>query len=241
MSTITTTAASPSSSSPSPSPPRQWRALLLNNNKKKKKRAGRETTSLGEGEGKGREKEEALVLLDGTQIRHVAAMTLSRTIAQCLIHPIDTIKTRLQVDNPGKKLQKYLRKAREAPVIIRISERNVARIHKLSDRLSNLSRNLYGMKRHAPAGRSMHSTTLRNRAVSAMARSTVGTNIALRKIALNGNLRVMDNYFVKGIFGTGSPRRRRHFCIHACVTSWPTCRVVVSTTRSKPLRDGSCW
>ena len=41
------------------------------------------------------------------QVRHIIAGTAARTMAQCFIHPIDTVKTRLQVclqDNQSQPL-----------------------------------------------------------------------------------------------------------------------------------------
>lgn len=39
--------------------------------------------------------------------RHIVAGTLARTIAQCFIHPLDTMKTRMQVNKPSPKLQMW--------------------------------------------------------------------------------------------------------------------------------------
>ncbi|GAQ78614.1 Mitochondrial carrier protein [Klebsormidium nitens] len=48
--------------------------------------------------------------MDGTALSHVVAATLARTAAQVVGHPIDTVKTRLQVKNPPKKLRKWRKK-----------------------------------------------------------------------------------------------------------------------------------
>lgn len=41
----------------------------------------------------------ALTLASVVQFRHIIAGTAARTMAQAFIHPIDTVKTRLQVTN----------------------------------------------------------------------------------------------------------------------------------------------
>ena len=39
------------------------------------------------------------------QVRHIIAGTAARTMAQCFIHPIDTVKTRLQVQHQPHPIQ----------------------------------------------------------------------------------------------------------------------------------------
>jgi len=45
--------------------------------------------------------------------RHVCAGTLARTAAQMFVHPIDTVKTRLQVSKPHKKVKKWRKKIKK--------------------------------------------------------------------------------------------------------------------------------
>eukprot|EP00899_Mesostigma_viride_P027454 jgi/Mesvir1/7894/Mv11826-RA.1 len=45
-----------------------------------------------------------------TTASHVVAGTLARTMAQVFVHPIDTVKTRLQVVKPPKKVKKWRKK-----------------------------------------------------------------------------------------------------------------------------------
>ncbi|CAI5511347.1 unnamed protein product [Closterium sp. Naga37s-1] len=45
-----------------------------------------------------------------TAINHVYAGTMARTLSQVVCHPIDTVKTRMQVKDPTKKLRKWRRK-----------------------------------------------------------------------------------------------------------------------------------
>ncbi|KAK9804260.1 hypothetical protein WJX72_003751 [[Myrmecia] bisecta] len=56
-----------------------------------------------------------LMLLSDTA-RHVCAGTAARTMAQAFIHPIDTVKTRLQVRSPAKALQKWTKKTQSKPL-----------------------------------------------------------------------------------------------------------------------------
>ena len=42
------------------------------------------------------------------QVRHVFAGTAARTMAQALIHPLDTVKTRLQVQFPVRRWARWL-------------------------------------------------------------------------------------------------------------------------------------
>lgn len=42
-----------------------------------------------------------------TALNHVYAGTMARTISQVAIHPVDTVKTRLQIRDPPKKLRKW--------------------------------------------------------------------------------------------------------------------------------------
>lgn len=51
-------------------------------------------------------------------VRHVLAGTAARTMAQAIIHPIDTIKTRLQVQVPTPRLQEWTRRVLEQPVVM---------------------------------------------------------------------------------------------------------------------------
>lgn len=45
-----------------------------------------------------------------TAVNHVYAGTMARTISQVICHPMDTVKTRMQIKNPVKKLRKWKRK-----------------------------------------------------------------------------------------------------------------------------------
>lgn len=45
-----------------------------------------------------------------TALNHVYAGTMARTLSQVICHPIDTVKTRMQVKDPTKKLRKWRRK-----------------------------------------------------------------------------------------------------------------------------------
>ncbi|CAK0786047.1 hypothetical protein CVIRNUC_009260 [Coccomyxa viridis] len=67
-----------------------------------------------------------LVLLSDT-VRHIIAGTAARTMAQCFIHPIDTVKTRLQVNkHTAPELLKSWRSTSKAhPVDLYIKDRRV--------------------------------------------------------------------------------------------------------------------
>ncbi|KAL3151859.1 hypothetical protein ABBQ38_012823 [Trebouxia sp. C0009 RCD-2024] len=64
-------------------------------------------------------------LLLSDTVRHVFAGTAARTMAQAIIHPIDTIKTRLQVTAPAKKLQRWQQRVRDNPVDLYVANRRV--------------------------------------------------------------------------------------------------------------------
>ena len=50
--------------------------------------------------------------------RHVCAGTLARTAAQMFVHPIDTVKTRLQVSKPHKKVKKWRKKIKKRAFVL---------------------------------------------------------------------------------------------------------------------------
>ena len=143
-------------------------------------------------------------------VRHVTAMTIARVGAQCLIHPLDTIKTRLQVDNPGKKLTKYLKKARNDPIIIKLNGTTLAIIKRMKVGVGKMSL-LLNRKARIPVevygdGNSIRTTT--NQAIRyiprsgmlRVARSLRSTHMTLGSVlATGGEVRLMDNYLVKGV------------------------------------------
>eukprot|EP00850_Spirogloea_muscicola_P020953 SM000232S07923 [mRNA] locus=s232:36335:39477:- [translate_table: standard] len=45
-----------------------------------------------------------------TALNHVYAGTMARTLSQVIAHPIDTVKTRMQIKDPPKKLRKWRKK-----------------------------------------------------------------------------------------------------------------------------------
>eukprot|EP00245_Coleochaete_scutata_P008477 TRINITY_DN2590_c0_g10_i1.p1 TRINITY_DN2590_c0_g10~~TRINITY_DN2590_c0_g10_i1.p1 ORF type:complete len:444 (-),score=69.41 TRINITY_DN2590_c0_g10_i1:145-1476(-) len=53
-----------------------------------------------------------------TALNHVYAGTMARTCSQVLTHPIDTIKTRMQVKDPPKKLRKWVKKASKKAISV---------------------------------------------------------------------------------------------------------------------------
>lgn len=58
-------------------------------------------------------------------VRHVFAGTFARTMAQTFIHPIDTIKTRLQVRSPPKKLKHWKKSIKKNPVAVTVQGKRV--------------------------------------------------------------------------------------------------------------------
>lgn len=57
---------------------------------------------------------------------HVLSGTLARTFAQACIHPIDTIKTRLQVSTPSKKLLSWQKGVAEKGLTIRLPYQSIS-------------------------------------------------------------------------------------------------------------------
>ncbi|KAK9827501.1 hypothetical protein WJX74_006134 [Apatococcus lobatus] len=68
--------------------------------------------------------EQPLLLLSDT-VRHIFAGTAARTLAQAFIHPLDTIKTRLQVAAPAQELASWRNNVREHPLDLYIGKRRV--------------------------------------------------------------------------------------------------------------------
>ncbi|KAK9853353.1 hypothetical protein WJX84_011893 [Apatococcus fuscideae] len=68
--------------------------------------------------------EQPLLLLSDT-VRHIFAGTAARTLAQAFIHPIDTIKTRLQVASPAQELESWRNNVRDHPLNVYIGKRRV--------------------------------------------------------------------------------------------------------------------
>ncbi|CAD7699192.1 unnamed protein product [Ostreobium quekettii] len=56
-------------------------------------------------------------------VRHVIAGTFARTMAQALVHPIDTIKTRLQVRSPPEAVKKWKKKTKSSAVEVHVARR----------------------------------------------------------------------------------------------------------------------
>ncbi|KAG6544243.1 hypothetical protein Mapa_014346 [Marchantia paleacea] len=51
-----------------------------------------------------------------TALNHVYAGTMARTVSQVGIHPVDTVKTRMQVKDPAKQLMKWKRNVAAKPI-----------------------------------------------------------------------------------------------------------------------------
>lgn len=65
------------------------------------------------------------ILLLSDTVRHVCAGTAARTMAQAIIHPIDTVKTRLQVTAPALKLQRWQQRIKDNPLDLYVANRRV--------------------------------------------------------------------------------------------------------------------
>ena len=68
------------------------------------------------------------------------AGTFARTMAQTFIHPIDTIKTRLQVKSPPKAVKAWKKSIKKNPVQVRVSG---TRVIKFKNWLINGPRDVY--------------------------------------------------------------------------------------------------
>ncbi|OAE27110.1 hypothetical protein AXG93_829s1110 [Marchantia polymorpha subsp. ruderalis] len=51
-----------------------------------------------------------------TALNHVYAGAMARTVSQVGIHPVDTVKTRMQVKDPAKQLRKWKKKVASKPI-----------------------------------------------------------------------------------------------------------------------------
>lgn len=61
-------------------------------------------------------------------MRHVIAGSIARTMAQTFIHPIDTIKTRLQVRSPPKAVKNWKKSIKKNPIEVLVKGRKVIRV-----------------------------------------------------------------------------------------------------------------
>lgn len=60
-------------------------------------------------------------------MRHVVAGTFARTMAQTFVHPIDTIKTRLQVRSPPKAVKDWKKYVKKNQVRVSVQGKRVVK------------------------------------------------------------------------------------------------------------------
>eukprot|EP00210_Caulerpa_lentillifera_P001573 g1511.t1 len=68
------------------------------------------------------------MLTTSDTVRHVIAGSIARTMAQTFIHPIDTIKTRLQVRSPPKAVKTWKKSIKKNPIEVLVKGKRVIRV-----------------------------------------------------------------------------------------------------------------